>query len=215
MELSRATLETGLESAALSLLGSMVVSRSAAGVVGVRIVEVEAYGGPPESEYPDPASHGWRGPTPRSAIMFGGPGHLYVYRSYGIHLCVNVTCLPGRHCGAVLLRAGEVTVGGEIARRRRGATVIDHRLARGPGNLGAALGVSLDDTGVDVLAPSSRIRIEGEGVTTEIRSGPRVGVSVATRRAWRWWLADSPAVSAYRAGRQVATAARDRQGSDS
>lgn len=110
--------------------------------VGVRITEVEAYLGPA-----DPASHAFRGPGGRADVMFGPPGRIYVYLSYGIHHCVNVVCSPDGVASAVLLRAGEVVGGHDLARARRGARIPDRKLASGPGNLGQALAAVLGDTG--------------------------------------------------------------------
>jgi DNA-3-methyladenine glycosylase len=180
--------------AAARVLGATLWS----GPVGVRIVEVEAYGGDPAGPWPDPASHSGRGRTPRNAVMFGPPGRLYVYLSYGMHLCVNVTCGPDGVAAAALIRAGEVIAGHDVARSRRPAARSDADLARGPGNLGSALGIARSDYGADLFDPRSPIRLElGEPIDA-VASGPRVGVSVAADRPWRLWLPSSPAVSAYR-----------------
>ncbi|SIS23916.1 DNA-3-methyladenine glycosylase [Williamsia sterculiae] len=177
--------------------GHLLGSRLRAGDGEFRIVEVEAYGGPPGSPFPDPASHGFGGPTPRNRVMFGRAGHLYVYRSYGIHLCANVTYGPVGQCGGVLLRAAEVTAGhDEVADRRPG--VPGARRARGPGNLGAAVGVTLADNGTDLLDRNAHLRLDLTGSDEAVAEGPRVGVSRASRRPWRLWLPSSPAVSAYK-----------------
>ncbi|MFF3570211.1 DNA-3-methyladenine glycosylase [Nocardia jiangxiensis] len=183
--------------AARRLLGSTLWS----GTVGVRIVEVEAYGGDPAGPWPDPAAHSGRGRTPRSSVMFGPPGVLYVYFSYGMHTCVNVTCGPDGAASAVLLRAGEVIAGHETARARRPAARTDVGLARGPGNFGSALGITLDDYGTPLFAPDSHIRLDLIAPPVEpvaISAGPRVGVRLEADRPWRFWLTDSPAVSVYR-----------------
>ncbi|WP_405136042.1 DNA-3-methyladenine glycosylase [Nocardia sp. NBC_01388] len=183
--------------AARRLLGATLWS----GAVGIRVTEVEAYGGDPAGPWPDPAAHSYPGPTPRNAVMFGPPGVLYVYLSYGMHTCVNVTTGPDGTAGAVLIRAGEVIAGHDLARGRRPAARTDADLARGPGNLGSALGITLGDYGTDLFAAKSAIRLE---LTPEIiepaavSAGPRVGVRLAAERPWRLWLADSPAVSVYR-----------------
>ncbi len=117
------------------LLGMELIHHTPEGPIAGRLVEVEAYQGPE-----DLAAHSSRGRTPRNAVMFGAPGHLYVYLVYGLHLCANVVCGPGTKPEAVLLRAAEITAGDELARRRRG-DVPDERLAAGPGNLGAAFGL--------------------------------------------------------------------------
>ncbi|GAB2692765.1 DNA-3-methyladenine glycosylase [Nocardia thraciensis] len=183
--------------AARRLLGATLWS----GPVGVRIVEVEAYGGDPAGPWHDPAAHSGRGRTPRNAVMFGPPGVLYVYFSYGMHTCVNVTSGPDGIASAVLIRAGEVIAGHETARARRPAARADAGLARGPGNLGSALGITLADYGIGLFDPKSPIRLElGSEITDTgaLGVGPRVGVSLAADRPWRLWLRDSPAVSAYR-----------------
>lgn len=156
--------------------------------VAVRIVEVEAYAGAD-----DPASHAYRGPGARNAAMFGPPGLAYVYRSHGIHLCVNVVCHPEGVGGAILLRSGEVVAGLEVATGRRKG----HRdLARGPGRLGQVLGVTLADSGADLR--SGRLRLLPAAGSVAVRSGPRVGVSKAADRPWRFWIDGDPFVSAYR-----------------
>ncbi|MBF6329833.1 DNA-3-methyladenine glycosylase [Nocardia transvalensis] len=183
--------------AARRLLGATLWS----GPVGARIVEVEAYGGDPAGPWHDPAAHSGRGRTPRNAVMFGPPGRLYVYFSYGMHTCVNVTSGPDGIASAVLIRAGEVIAGHDVARARRPAARTDAGLARGPGNFGSALGITLDDYGIDLFDDESPIRLELNPPITDpsaIGVGPRVGVSLAADRPWRVWLRDSPAVSPYR-----------------
>lgn len=161
------------------------------------IVEVEAYGGVPDGPWPDPASHSYRGPTDRNRVMTGRAGRLYTYRSHGIHVCANVVCGPDGMAAAVLLRAGVIVGGPDIARRRRGPAVREVALARGPGNLCAALGITLADNGIDLLDASSPVRLE-LGDPRRVLAGPRVGVSRAADRPWRFWLDDHPEVSAYR-----------------
>jgi DNA-3-methyladenine glycosylase len=159
--------------------------------VALRITEVEAYGG-----IHDPASHAYTR-TPRSEIMYGDPWRLYVYRSYGMHFCANVVTGPTEEASAVLLRAGEVVEGIEIARKRRPA-VKDVALARGPGNLTRALDLSLDDLGTDLLTGDG-VRLGERPVRTpDISAGPRVGVSKAADVPWRFWITGDPTVSAYR-----------------
>ncbi len=166
--------------------------------VTVRITEVEAYGG-----CEDPASHAFTR-TPRSEIMYGPSYRLYVYRSYGIHFCANVVTGPKEVGAAVLLRAGEVVDGIELARERRGtAPGRDQLLARGPGNLAQALGITLDDLGTELLADRDEtftgVRLGTEPTArTKISSGPRVGVSKAADVPWRFWVTGDPTVSAYR-----------------
>ncbi|MFE3228782.1 DNA-3-methyladenine glycosylase [Nocardia sp. NPDC059228] len=183
--------------AARRLLGSTLWS----GPVGLRIVEAEAYGSDPAGPWTDPAAHSGRGRTPRNAVMFGPPGVLYVYFSYGMHTCVNVTTGPDGVASAVLVRAGEIIAGHDLARTRRPAAKSDADLARGPGNVGSALGIRLDDYGTHLFDPDAPIRLElGPEITdlAAVSAGPRVGVSLAADRPWRLWLPDSPAVSTYR-----------------
>ena len=159
--------------------------------VAVRITEVEAYGG-----IDDPASHAFTR-TARSEIMYGPPWRLYVYRSYGMHFCANVVTGPTERAAAVLVRAGEVVDGVELARRRRPG-VADVALARGPGNLARALGLTLDDLDTDLLRPDG-VRLGPDPQSPpEISAGPRVGVSRAADVPWRFWITGDPTVSAYR-----------------
>ena len=130
-----------VEQVAPELLGSVLRH----GEVAVRLTEVEAYDGAH-----DPASHAFRGRTPRNAIMFGPPGHLYVYFSYGMHWAANIICGPDGHASGVLLRSGEVVDGVEVARSRRGRA-IDRDLARGPGRLTQALGIRIEHRGACLL----------------------------------------------------------------
>lgn len=174
------------------LLGAVVRRRSEAGAVAVRLTEVEAYDGPH-----DPASHGFRGPTERTRVMFGPPGHLYVYLSYGMHWCANVvTGTPGT-ASAVLLRAGEVIEGHDLAWRRRGPNVRERGLARGPGCLGQALGLTREQDGAYLLGRGP-LTLSGGGPRTSAVSGPRVGISVAHDVPWRFWVDGEPTVSAYK-----------------
>lgn len=176
-----------IERHARRLLGARLTH----GEVTVRITEVEAYAGTS-----DPASHAFRGPTPRSAIMFGPPDVLYVYFSYGMHCCANVVVGEEGDASAVLLRAGEVVEGVEIARARRGG-VPDVRLARGPANLAQALGLTLAHNGSSLTGPELVLRRAAQ-VPGEVSTGPRVGVSRAADVPWRFWLTGDPTVSAYR-----------------
>ncbi|RDI21203.1 DNA-3-methyladenine glycosylase [Rhodococcus sp. AG1013] len=179
--------------AARALLGATLT----VGAVRARIVEVEAYGGDLQGPWPDPASHSFRGRTPRNAVMFGDAGHLYVYRSYGMHYCANVSYGPDGVAGGVLLRAAEIIDGHELVASRRPGISRHSDAARGPGNLGSALGLTLDDNGVDLFGTHPDTRL-GLGEPTPYRSGPRVGIAVAADRPWRLWIPGSAAVSAYR-----------------
>jgi DNA-3-methyladenine glycosylase len=196
--LAREELAVDVLDAAHRLLGCTLAATTAEGELAVRLVEVEAYRGAD-----DPASHSYRGRTPRNAVMWGPAGHLYVYFVYGMHFCANVVCLGEGTAGAVLLRAGEVVSDLGLARARRPTARRDSELAQGPARLASLLGFGREHNGVDLIDPASPIRLyAGPPVPpTEVRSGPRVGVAAAHERPWRFWLAGSPAVSKYRPGR--------------
>ena len=179
--------------AALRLLGATLFGRG----VSATIVEVEAYGGVPDGPWPDAAAHSYRGPTGRSAVMFGPPGRLYTYRSHGIHVCANVVCGADGIAAAVLLRAAAIETGLDIAQSRRGASVRTRALGRGPGNLCAAAGISMADNGVNLFDADSPVRLKLNDAV-EATSGPRVGVSQAADRPWRLWLPGRSEVSTYR-----------------
>jgi DNA-3-methyladenine glycosylase len=179
--------------AAHRLLGATLCGRGVSGIV----VEVEAYGGVPEGPWPDAASHSYRGLGGRNVIMFGPPGRLYTYRSHGIHVCANVTCGPDGVAAAVLLRAAAIDEGTGVAQSRRGAAIRPVALARGPGNLCSALGITMADNGLDLFGPDSPVTLALNEAHSVV-SGPRVGVSQAADRPWRLWLAGRPEVSAYR-----------------
>ena len=181
---------------ASQLLGCWVVTDRPEGRVAVRLTEVEAYSG----DGMDPAAHSHRGPTPRAAIMFGPPGRLYVYFSYGVHWCANVVVGPEGRGQAVLLRAGEVVVGEDLARSRRPAARVARDLARGPARLTQALAIGPDDLDVDLLAPDSAVRLHRGPAPAAVSAGPRVGISQATDLPWRFWESDAPSVSVFRAG---------------
>lgn len=180
--------------AARRLLGARLTCTDASAVV----VEVEAYGGPPDGPWPDAASHSFRGIGGRNVVMFGPAGRMYTYLSHGIHVCANVVCATPGVAGAVLLRAAVLESGMDAAAARRGPAIRPRALARGPGNLCAALGITMADNGIDLFARRSRVRLTLAAATPEVMSGPRVGVSTAADRPWRFWLADTPEVSAYR-----------------
>jgi DNA-3-methyladenine glycosylase len=179
--------------AARRLLGARLTGRQVSAVV----VEVEAYGGPVDGPWPDAASHSFLGPRTRNTVMFGPPGKLYTYRSHGIHVCANVVTGHEGVAAAVLLRAAVVDDGVAVAGIRRGATVAPAGLARGPGNLCSALGITMDDNGIDVFADAAPIRLT-LGASQVATSGPRVGVSQAADRPWRFWLTGRAEVSSYR-----------------
>jgi DNA-3-methyladenine glycosylase len=192
---SRAFLARPVLEVAPQLLGCVIRCQAPEGTVAVRLTEVEAYDG--EN---DPGSHAFRGPTPRNAVMFGPPGHVYVYFTYGMHWCMNVVCGEAGRASAVLLRAGEVVAGEDLARARRPAATTARDLARGPARLTTALGVDGAYDGVDALSARSTLRLlAGAETAGEVRSGPRVGVSGAGATApWRFWLDGEPTVSSYR-----------------
>ena len=222
------------------LLGCVLEHETAEGLVAVMLTEVEAYDGSA-----DPASHAYRGRTGRNAVMFGGPGHAYVYFTYGMHFCVNMVCQPEGTASAVLLRAGRVIDGIPLAAARRAAArsgarrgaggpggsgrpgsggpggagsggpggagaagtagpAAGHDLARGPARLCQALGIGRSLDGADVCDPASPLRIlppreTGSGqAVPDVSCGPRVGISAAAERPWRFWLTGDPTVSPYR-----------------
>jgi DNA-3-methyladenine glycosylase len=185
-----------VDDVARSLLGCWVVTDRPAGQVAVRLTEVEAYSGQGE----DPASHAHRGPTPRTEIMFGPPGRLYVYFSYGVHWCANVVVGPEGRGSAVLMRAGEVVAGESLARSRRPAARLARDLARGPARLTQALAIGPDDRGTDLLDAGSTVRLHQGTAPVAVSAGPRVGISVATELPWRFWETDDPSVSVFRPG---------------
>jgi DNA-3-methyladenine glycosylase len=173
-----------------------VVTDRSEGRVVVRLTEVEAYSG----DGTDPAAHSHRGPTPRAAIMFGPPGRLYVYFSYGVHWCANVVVGAEGDGEAVLLRAGDVVVGEELARSRRPAARTARDLAGGPARLTQALAIGRNDLDTDLLSPASAVRLYRGPAPSAVSAGPRVGISVATDLPWRFWETDAPSVSVFRAG---------------
>jgi DNA-3-methyladenine glycosylase len=177
------------------LLGAVLVHTVDGTSVAVRLTEVEAYLGEGE----DPASHSHRGLRPRNAVMFGPPGHAYVYFTYGMHWCANVVCRPAGVSGGVLLRAGEVVAGHEVARRRRPASKRDVDLARGPARLASALALTGADNGRDLCDAGELHFLAGpQPEPDRLRTGPRVGVAGGATSPWRFWLADEPTVSVYR-----------------
>ncbi len=176
-----------LEGPALEVAPRLLGATFTHGGVTVRLTEVEAYDGAH-----DPGSHAYRGRTDRNAAMFGPAGRLYVYFTYGMHHCSNVVCGPEGEASAVLLRAGQIIDGTEVARERRpGAS--DRDLARGPARLCKALGLDRGHNGLD-LRDRLELGTPLEGVST----GPRVGLRHAAERPWRFWVTGDPTVSSYR-----------------
>ncbi len=165
------------------LLGALVTANG----VTVRLTEVEAY------RQDDPASHSFRGRTARTASMFGPAGHLYVYFTYGMHYCANLTCGPEGFGAAVLLRAGEVVDGVDAARSRRGERVAFRDLARGPARLAQAMGWDRGDDGAD-MAGAVRLGRSDAAVA----SGPRTGITKAAEMPWRFWIEGDAFVSPYK-----------------
>lgn len=181
------------------LLGAVLRHETPEGTVGLRITEVEAYIG----DGLDPGSHAFRGRTRRNAVMYGPPGHLYAYFTYGMHVCANVVCSPEGEATAVLLRAAEVIEGEDLAELRRvggSGRRIPHRdLARGPARLVVAAGMSLADDGADLFGPPFELLLPTE--QAEYSTGPRTGVSGAgggLAYPWRYWLTGDPTVSPYK-----------------
>ena len=188
----RGTLGRPALSVAPDLLGWRLRQTTDDGPVVIELTEVEAYEGAV-----DPASHAYRGRTPRNGVMFGPAGHLYCYFSYGMHWCANLVCGPDGTASAILLRAGRVVDGLDLARHRRGDRVTDRDLARGPARLTMALGIDGTANGTDLLG-SGALRLEPADRAVAVSKGPRVGVSQAADRPWRFWRTDDETVSAYR-----------------
>jgi DNA-3-methyladenine glycosylase len=221
--LPREFLDRPAPEVAPALLGCVLEHETPEGLVAVALTEVEAYAGEI-----DPASHAYRGKTPRNAVMYGPPGHAYVYFTYGMHFCVNVVCMPEGRASAVLLRAGRVIAGENLARQRRGTRnsaadeasaprLIPARdLARGPARLCQALAIDRTQNGADLCDPISRLRLRGadrNGQVSEearISVGPRVGVSAGADTSWRFWQSGDETVSTYRQYKPRPRVANDR-----
>jgi DNA-3-methyladenine glycosylase len=196
----RAELAARPQTVAPWLLNKVLVRGERAG----RIVEVEAYHGAN-----DAASHAYRGLTPRTAVMFGPPGFLYVYFTYGMHWCANVVCGPDGEAAAVLIRALAPLAGLEAMRAARPAARTDRDLCNGPAKLCQALGITGADSGVDLLARRARahsqsdadgdgpVRLLDDGTPPPRRPGrgTRIGIRVATEKRWRFWVPGDPHVS--------------------
>ncbi|MFC8920776.1 DNA-3-methyladenine glycosylase [Streptomyces sp. NPDC047821] len=180
------------------LLGRTLVRLTDDGPIELRLTEVEAYAGEA-----DPGSHAYRGRTARNAVMFGPPGHAYVYFTYGMWHCLNLVCGPEGAASGVLLRAGEVRVGQELARKRRLSARYDKELAKGPARLATALDVDRTLDGTDACAgPESPLAVlTGDPVSADqVRTGPRTGVGGdGATHPWRFWIDNDPTVSPYRA----------------
>ncbi|WP_125611623.1 DNA-3-methyladenine glycosylase [Specibacter cremeus] len=184
------------------LLGALVRHTCPEGTVVVRLTEVEAYLGPHDSADPDPGAHSYRGKTNRNAVMFGPPGHLYVYFTYGMHYCANLVCRPEGTSSGCLMRAGEIVEGIELARSRRPTAKKDSELAQGPARLTMALGLSRVHNGIDALGGEVSVTLP-DTPAANVRTGPRVGISGpggAAAYPWRFWLDGDPTVSRYKPG---------------
>jgi DNA-3-methyladenine glycosylase len=180
--LERRFFARSVHAVAPDLIGATIVSHGVGGI----IVEVEAY------HHTDPAAHSYRGRTPRNAVMFGPPGHAYVYRSYGIHWCLNFVCEPEGSASAVLIRALQPVEGIATMRRRRGLK--DERLlCSGPGRLCQALGITDDANGLALKPPWFELRARASA--PEIAVGPRIGISKAVEHPWRYGFKDSSFLS--------------------
>lgn len=180
---------------ARDLLGRVLVCDAGGARVAGRIVEVEAYRGSG-----DPASHAYRGRTPRNAVMFGEPGHAYVYFTYGMHHCLNFVCEPAGRPAAVLIRALEPLDGLDVLRARRGRDDV-RQLLRGPGCVAQALALTREHDGCDLVRGPVLVRDEPPAARREgVLRGPRIGIRHGLEHAWRFWFAGDPYVSATREG---------------
>ncbi|WP_038467970.1 MULTISPECIES: DNA-3-methyladenine glycosylase [Arthrobacter] len=184
------------------LLGALVRHESPEGPVVVRLTEVEAYLGPRDSEHPDPGAHSYRGKTNRNSVMFGDPGHLYVYFTYGMHYCANLVCRPEGLSSGCLMRAGEIVEGVDLARLRRPTAKHDYELARGPARLTKAMGLTLAHNGIAALVGEVTVTLP-DTPASNVMMGPRVGISGPGGTAeypWRFWLPGEPTVSKFKPG---------------
>jgi DNA-3-methyladenine glycosylase len=180
--LTRAFFARRVHKVAPDLIGAMLLVDG----VGGPIVEVEAY------DQDDPASHGFGGPTPRTTSMFGPPGHAYVYRSYGVHWCLNLVCADEGRAEAALVRALEPTHGLEAMCERRGVEA-PRALCSGPGKLCQALGITRDHDGLPLDEPPFELRARQSEPPLAV--GPRIGITRAVEEPWRYGLAGSPFLS--------------------
>lgn len=175
---------------ARDLLGKTLWRRTEAGLAAGIIVETEAYDGAN-----DPASHAWRGQTPRNAVMFGPAGHAYVYFTYGMHYGMNTVTGPVGQASGVLLRAIQPIVGLDLMRERRGDHIPDRDLARGPGRLCQALGITTADKGTDLTGDMLWISETLDAPDLLITTTPRIGITRATDRLWRFVVCDNQYIS--------------------
>ncbi|MFE9783703.1 DNA-3-methyladenine glycosylase [Streptomyces sp. NPDC005775] len=180
------------------LLGRTLVRSTPDGPIEVRLTEVEAYAGEI-----DPGSHAFRGRTRRNAVMYGPPGHAYVYFTYGMWHCLNLVCGPEGMASGVLLRAGDIHTGADLTRERRLSARNDRELAKGPARLATALGIDRELDGTDAIAhPGAHLSVlhGTPPPRDQVRSGPRTGVGGdGAVHPWRFWIDGDPTVSPYRA----------------
>ena len=177
---------------ARDLIGKSLLRRTAEGLAGGMIVETEAY-----VAAVDPAAHAYRGQTPRNRSMFGEPGIAYIYRSYGIHYCLNVVTEGAGVAAAVLIRAIRPQIGVALMRRRRGERIAERDLARGPGRLCQALALTTSDDGADLLGSALWISETPELASApSVATTPRVGITQAADWPWRFVVIGDPYVSA-------------------
>ena len=191
------------ETVAPRLLGKLLARRTDAGWLAGRIVEVEAYLGPHITATPDPAAHSFRGVTPRNRVMFGEPGHAYVYFIYGMYDCMNVTCEPEGLAGAVLIRALEPLLGLEAMAQNRGLPAPITNLVKltgGPGKLCQALAITREaHNGLDLLSTKSPLQLRDDGEPVgKIEISTRIGIRHAAELPLRFHLAQNPYVSGPR-----------------
>ena len=197
-KLTRAFYARSARRVARDLVGCVLVRRLEGGqTLAARILEVEAYLG----DGSDPSSHAHSGPTARNQSMFGPPGRLYAYKSYGIHTCANVVCEAKGIGAAVLLRAAEPLLGVDVMRAHRGidASAGGRSIASGPGRLAQALGLGVEDDGLSILGRDFGIYRSGEQEPpVTVRAGPRIGISKATDLPYRYFVPGHPLVSGPR-----------------
>lgn len=190
------------EEVAPDLLGCFLVRDTDEGRAVLRVTEVEAYAGSV-----DPASHAYRGMTPRTAVMFGPAGHSYVYFTYGMHYCINAVCGEDGVAAAVLIRAGEIVEGVDLARTRR-PNASDRDLGRGPARLTQALAIGRADNLLDLCdgGPLAFHHRDPAAAPVAVRTGPRVGIALAAEVPWRFWIDGDPTVSRYLAHKSLKNA---------
>ncbi|MFF8912272.1 DNA-3-methyladenine glycosylase [Streptomyces sp. NPDC015032] len=196
--LTRAFFDRPVLEVAPDLLGRTLVRTTSEGPIELRLTEVEAYAGEI-----DPGSHAFRGRTPRNSVMYGPPGHAYVYFTYGMWHCLNLVCGPEGRASGVLLRAGDIQVGADLTRKRRISARNDKELAKGPARLATALDIDRALNGTDTIAHPGAQLVVLHGTPPprdQVRSGPRTGVGGdGSVHPWRFWIDGDSTVSPYRA----------------